>query len=93
MIKLHIQLGELLVSGETYEYKALLKHIGCRWDASHKLWHRTLTEQDTLDYIAKVFEVNEVYFTADKTVNFNKIDEEKMRSIREAMLEERMKIV
>lgn len=93
VIKLHIQVGEMLVNGDTFVHKALLKHLSFRWAPAQKLWHRVVKEQDTLDYIVKVLEVNGVQYTADATVNFNVIDEERMRSIREAMLVERMKIV
>ncbi len=81
-----------MVKGDTFPHRALLKHLGFRWAPVEKLWHRPVSEQDTLDYICGMLELNEVAFTADASVPFNLIDEEKVRSIRQSMLDERLKL-
>ena len=86
MISLHHQTKELFVSGDTYEHRALLKHLHFKWAPNTKVWHRLVNEMETMNFVLKMLEVNGVHFVADATVVFDPIDEEVMRSIAQSLL-------
>ena len=82
LIELHMILSELCVKGDTYPHKDLLKHMKFKWDPIRHIWHRTCGEQSTVDYIMKMFEVNNICISYDNSVKCHPISIEQMQSIR-----------